>query len=473
LCLLACLSLLGSTGCSLMLDFAECDDSAACYRSRGPQYRCSDEGYCVYQPLTAPELGCTLAEGMTLGEDTLVVASLLAGVSTDKRAERERSAALAFEQINQAGGLGGREFALLQCRDLDPEADDGEPTLAAARHIAASGRVGAVLGAASSQLTMDVFQEVLQGAGILMMSPSASSAAISFLDDDDLLWRVVPSDRLQGTAMAGAALAWAPPKVAFVAREDAYGEGLRETFNRTYCGDDRCSAGSYLSGTLPDSDDTTQMATLAQALAEFSPDLVVVAGFIDAVALLVSAGEAAGCNPTWLLTDGAYSGTLPERLPRAAWARIRGTRASLEPGPAYNGYVQAYRARFDADPTDAYGAHAYDAAFLVALAVAAEGAQAATSGAAVAKGLARLSSGPDVDVGLTSWGQAVTLLGESSDATVNVQGASGALDLNEAGEPAAAVEGWLIDEDGGLSSVGEVLGENGAWLGNPAFTPGT
>ena len=471
---LSCLLLLGFfavllPGCFLLLDFEECSSHADCYESQGTDYFCSDEHYCIYQPLVSEELGCTLPQEMELGPGTIIFGVLVTGVSEQKQDERRRSAVLAIEQINRAGALlPDHDFALLLC---DPPFEEGEAymaSLAAARHIAASSRIPAVIGASSSQFTLDLFQEVFRSAGVLMISPSSTSATLSFLEDDDLLWRVAPSDLVQGAAMAEAALAWSPQRVAFLSREDAYGQGLQETFSRRYCGEGRCEEARYANRNLPQEEDADARAALLRTLSELQPDLVVAAGFIDEVVKLISDAEEAGLHPAWLLTDGSYHDSLPSMIPQAAWERVRGTRPLVEQGPAYNGFKAAYRARYEVDPADLYGPHTYDAAYILAYAVAAVGGDQASSGADIAAGLGRLSQGEPVDVGMTGWSQGISLLDRSTQASFDLQGASGGLDMSELGEPDAAVEGWVVQEDS-LKSVGAIYSAQGVWLDNSSF----
>ncbi|MBM4320040.1 MAG: hypothetical protein FJ125_08775, partial [Deltaproteobacteria bacterium] len=316
-------------GCSTLLDFGECESHADCYRSKGSRYVCSPERYCIFQPLESSRVGCKLDEGMEFDERSVVVATLLTGSTEQKQRYRERAALLALEQIDTAGGLDDHRFSLLRCSPPAPAAgeDPYSGTLAAAEHLRATRRVAAVLGACSSQQTIDVFQDVFRDAGILLISPSATSAAISFLDDGGLLWRTAPTDLGQGRALAHYARAWSPTRVAFVGRDDAYGRGLQETFSREFCGEERCTAEHYLSRTVPAVPAATSppSAQLVAELEQFSPDLVVAVIYTDFALQLIPALERS-VHPGWLLSDGAYSPDLATSLSMETSRRIRGTK---------------------------------------------------------------------------------------------------------------------------------------------------
>ncbi len=462
-------AVVGLGGCSSLLDFQECSSHYDCYQAHSSiDYACSPEGYCVYAPLESSEHGCKFPEGLEPDESSLVFATLVTGINDDKRKIRESSARLAFEQINDAGGLDGHEFAVLVC---SPEGGGGDPieaAMGAARHIVDTMRIPAVIGAGSSSHTLELFPEVFEPAGILTISPSATAAAISFFDDHGLLWRTAPSDLVQGEAMAAAVDRWAPNKVAFIARPDAYGEGLRDTFSREYCSETRCREDFYLSRVLPDASQTDERVALRDELLQFLPSLIVVAGYVDDAIPLINAVENRGLHPAWLLSDGCFSDRLITDVGEA-YKRIRGTRPLLSDTPAYNAFLQAYRARFEQDMVDPYGPHAYDAAFMLAYGAAAlAGAHSPTTGPGLAEAFSRLGEGKEIEVGQNGWNEGARLLGQGADGTIDLVGASGDLDMNDNGEPNSAVSGWLI-LDGHMIQVGEIYSADGRWIEVPGF----
>jgi branched-chain amino acid transport system substrate-binding protein len=70
--------------------------------------------------------------------------------------------------------------------------------------------------------------------GVLLFSPSSTSATITTLEDNGLVWRTAPSDALQAVPLRdqlGAlnALVGNTAKLAVVNKDDAYGAGLSAT----------------------------------------------------------------------------------------------------------------------------------------------------------------------------------------------------------------------------------------------------
>src|SRR5262249_36490072 len=99
--------------------------------------------------------------------------------------------------LPEPGGTARRPLVAVHCDDHG----ESERALAAARHLPDVVGVPAIVGAAFSGITIDVATEVTIARGTLLLSPSATSAAITELADDGLVWRLSPSDTLQSKAL--------------------------------------------------------------------------------------------------------------------------------------------------------------------------------------------------------------------------------------------------------------------------------
>jgi hypothetical protein len=71
-----------------------------------------------------------------------------------------------------------------------------------ARHLVNDLGVQAIIGVAYSGITISFATAVTVPAGVLAISPAATSVLITSLDDKGLVWRTSPSDRFQGRAAA-------------------------------------------------------------------------------------------------------------------------------------------------------------------------------------------------------------------------------------------------------------------------------
>jgi ABC-type branched-subunit amino acid transport system substrate-binding protein len=124
----------------------------------------------------------------------------------------------------------------------------------------------------------------------------------------------------------------------------------------------------------------------------------------------------------------------------------------------YAGFLAAYKAEYGEDARPySFVAHSYDAAWLTAFAsVWALARQGGINGTNLARGLRRMSQGTEIEIRQTSWNLAVQQL--SSGASIDVEGASGALDYGPDEEISADIEFWTI-EHGSIIGVGTWSGK--------------
>ena len=101
---------------------------------------------------------------------------------------------------------------ILTCVDADAA------TAAAERLVTADG-VAAIMGADCSGVTGAVLSNVAVANGVLMISPSATSPALSTAEDNGLFFRTAPSDARQGELLAQQTLDRGIDNVAVTFRE--------------------------------------------------------------------------------------------------------------------------------------------------------------------------------------------------------------------------------------------------------------
>src|SRR5690625_4006801 len=105
------------------------------------------------------------------------------------------SAMLALNQINAQGGvLGGRTLELV----LADSQTNPVQGVAAAQRLVNVDRVPAMIGAASSGVTIPVATSVNIPNRVVQISMASTSPEITTLADDDFIFRTVASDTMQG-----------------------------------------------------------------------------------------------------------------------------------------------------------------------------------------------------------------------------------------------------------------------------------
>jgi branched-chain amino acid transport system substrate-binding protein len=464
--------------CTAALDFDDqCAVNDDCLAfGRGLQ---CERGFCVPRDLVEPLPceGCpvnsrcdrlygedprTAPPGTVITLGTLLPRSGALGAFGDAM---DRGVQLAVEEINQSGGILGQKIGVLSCDD----ATDATQAALGASHLVDVARVDAIIGSGASGVTIEVFNRVSKGASVLMVSPSATSPAITNLPDAGLLWRTAPSDAVQGRAIAEYIVKKGIRKVAIVNRNDAYGNGLADAIRARLCSTAgfTCGQDTLLSRLYSDTKGPLQVDDQARALVDvvsFKPTAVVLIAYVqDGIDFL---NLAAGKSLAFILTDGTRDtdllGTDPAQKgvsDPAILCSLVGTNPANPRGRLYDAFGLKFEARFGAAP-GTFAANAYDAAYLVAFAyAAARGAgNVDPDGFALSAGLNRLSSGAPIELGVNDFGKALTELSASATQAVDVNGVSGPLDFDGNGEAPSGIEMWRLDISGSkIDNLGVVF----------------
>ncbi len=139
---------------------------------------------------------------------------------------------LAIQEINNAGGVLGKEIKLLigdDNRDVITSVSEAKKLIEHDNVISLS-----LTGSSSS---LAVFYEVMNTNDVLMISPASSSPEISSLADKNLVWRTMPSDVFQGKIAAEYIINNSgTSEVAVLYVNNTYGSGLVTEFINHFTG---------------------------------------------------------------------------------------------------------------------------------------------------------------------------------------------------------------------------------------------
>jgi ABC-type branched-subunit amino acid transport system substrate-binding protein len=328
---------------------------------------------------------------------------------------------LAVHDVNEAGGALGQPVALAQ---LDP----GETTEQAETQVRAHLEAGvdAVLGGSTSQVALGVVDNVTEACTVLM-SPANTSPELTTIDDGDLYFRTAPTDVLQGRVLANTAIRDGVTSAAILARDDAYGNGLREFIAESFE-----EAGAEVVVDRAYDPDTTGIARDVQAVVRRDPQALFLVGFAESAALLQEL-MAAGFTPDTkriYLVEGNMSAAFAEGLAPGTLQGVKGT----IPGAPVSAEFRFRLLGQDRDlPAFTFGPEAYDAVVVLALAAESAGSDQADRVARHVNGVTRQGTK------CTSFAQCRDLLAAGQD--IDYDGQSGPLDFARPGEPAAATYG--------------------------------
>src|SRR4051812_25175330 len=98
-----------------------------------------------------------------------------------------------------------------------------------------SSGVGAIIGAASSSVSLTVIDQIAK-AKVVQFSPANTSAAFTTYKDDGYYFRDAPSDVLQGRVLGQAVLKQGAINVAVLYQNDSYGQGLNDSVKAAITG---------------------------------------------------------------------------------------------------------------------------------------------------------------------------------------------------------------------------------------------
>jgi branched-chain amino acid transport system substrate-binding protein len=417
------------------------------------------------QPLLSTE--CIKVYGDPSNDDAIVLGGLftLTGVNQSSGTARMNSIELAIDDFTQTvvglpGGADGkpRPLVLVECDD----ASDNTTAQTSANHLKDIG-VPAIIGPGGSGIATAVIQNVTIPAGILVISPSATSTSLSGISP--FFWRTAPSDNVQAIAMqdqTGAIeslfKAQNPTitklKLSVTYQNNAYGQGLFGAL----------TAGLTLNGVpLTDASnngfftplqyDATALdpTTAAGTVVSDKDNLVIGIGTTEIITKFLTPIETtwpgSTPRPQYLFSD---AGEKPELLTAvtgndALRARIRGT----VPGTSntlFNAFGIQYLGKYQSNPAVFGMAGAYDSLYLLAYGIVSLGSQAVT-GVALSNAMAKMVGGQATNVGAAGIKSAFQVL--QSGNAIDISGASGPLDFDLTKHEALSdITVWCISKDG-------------------------
>ncbi|MCA0203495.1 ABC transporter substrate-binding protein [Pararhodobacter sp.] len=243
---------------------------------------------------------------------------------------------------------------------------DSGLAVATAERLVTSDRVMGIVGADCSGVTGAILQNVARPNGIVMVSPSATSPALSTAEDDGLFFRTAPSDARQGQVVADILRDRGVNSIAISYTNNDYGAGLADSIQAAFT-----EAGGTVTMVASHEDGKADYSAEVGALAAAGGEVLVVAGYVDQGGRgIIRSALDLGAFDTFELVDGMIGQSLID----AMGDEIQGSFGQL-PG-ADNPGTQMFQDLASAagfDGTSAFAPESYDAAALIMLAMAAAG----------------------------------------------------------------------------------------------------
>lgn len=349
---------------------------------------------------------CALGAGAAMAEEVKIGVFLgYTGPLESITPMMAQGAELAMAEINTAGGvLDGK--TLVPVRG-DSTCADAAAGTAAAEALVTADKIAAMVGGDCSGVTGAVLQSVARPNGIVMVSPSATSPALTTAESDGLFFRTSPSDARQGVVMTDILTSRGVKSVAVTYTNNDYGKGLAEAFKAAYE-----AAGGKVTIVAAHEDGKADYSAEVAALAAAGGEVLVLAGYIDGGGGgILRAAIDAGAFTTFQFPDGMVSQALEDKFGPEINGSYGQNPASNSAGAAKY-HEMAKAAGYDG--TSPFSAESYDAAAVIAFAMQAAGSTDSKvfkdkildvgnapgepiSAGELAKGLEILKAGGDID----------------------------------------------------------------------------
>lgn len=352
-------------------------------------------------------------------------------------------ARLAVQQVNEQGGILGGQTLVMPSGDTT--CADASAASNAADRMVNTENVTAIVGALCTGATIAAANNAAIPGGVLMVSPASTAPAVSELDDNDLVFRTVPSDAFQGEMLAKLVLDKGIDYVAVTYVNNDYGRGLSEAFSEAFE-----AGGGTVAENLAHEDNRADYRSELGSLSASGADTLVVLAYADTSGqtVLRQAYES-GMFTQYVGADGMVG----DSLVQAVGADVLEGMIATRPGSPDLPGTEIFNAAAEAagiDPSAVFAAQAYDATFLVALAIEQNG-SAEREGLSAA--LRSVASEPGEIILPGEWEKAVELIAQGVE--INYEGASGSHEFDENGDvPGVVVE--MVVEDGRFVSKGFV-----------------
>jgi ABC-type branched-subunit amino acid transport system substrate-binding protein len=361
----------------------------------------------------------------------------LSGDLADFGPPGEKAADVAIEQINSAIDEAGVDHTVNIVHEDNCGGADQQCAVQAARKLVESDNASCITGAWASADTIPTAESVAIPEQVLLISPASTSDEITGLEDDGLINRTSPPDSFQGPTLSRflveEALGGAQGNTVNVgARNDAYGTGLADSFSEAW------EAAGGMIGERVDYDiKLPNYDTEAEQLVSGNPAGLVIVDFPETYNKVGPALVRAGFDPkSTFVTDGLISSELAEGAGDDAVNGLRGTAPGVPDGdPSEEAFDQLYT---EAEPRDVkrqtFDAQNFDAVMLCYLAAVAAG---STEGADMAAEVREISGPPGDQYTFEQLPDAIEALQNGDD--IDYQGASGPIDMDDAGDATSGV----------------------------------
>ena len=380
--------------------------------------------------MVAAALVSIAASPVYAGEVKIGVLNALTGPIPDLSAVILEAELAAAAYINANGGMWGGDTLVLASGDSGCDAKAG---VDAANKIVNVEQVSIIVGPICSGATIGATQAVTIPAGVVNISPSATSPAITGLDDNDLVFRVCPSDAYQGVTIAKLARSMGYSKLATTYANDDYNAGLHDVFVQAF----KDAGGTITGDQMHEANKASYRSELA-TLSSGGPEALALFAYYNGSGITIMRQSLENSFfSKFIGGDGMIAQEVIDEIGADNLGDAVFTKGTADQSSSH---FKTFAGLFDR-PSDPYTAQAWDAVMIAALAL--ESAGSATRD--LIAHVRSVANAPGVEVGPGDWAKAKALLAAGKD--INYQGIAGANEFDANGD-VAGIYGKSVVKDG-------------------------
>lgn len=352
-------------------------------------------------------------------------------------------ASLAVAQVNEQGGiLDGRKLTLLQG---DSTCIDTTAASAAADRMVNSEKVTALVGPLCSGETIAAANTAAIPGGVVLISPAATSPALSGLNDNDLVFRTTPSDAYSGQVLAKLLKDRNFGSIAITYVNNDYGKGFADATAAAFE-----ALGGKVAANEAHEDGKADYRAELGSLSSSGAEVLVVLAYVDGSGqTIVRQALEGGDFDKFAGGDGMVGDSIVGAVGEGKLDGFIGVKIGSSETAGTTIFTEAAKAA-GFDPAGSFVAQSYDAAFMLALAIQKNGSDGREG---LSAALREISSAPGEVILPGEWKKAVELLAAGKD--INYEGASGSHEFDDKGDvPGVIIE--TVIEGAGFKDVGPV-----------------
>ena len=339
---------------------------------------------------------------------------------------------LAIANVNDQGGILDGQTLVSVIADSGCDAGAAGP---AADRLVNAENVTAIFGGYCSGSTLAGANGSAIPGNVVMISPASTAPAVAELDDNDLVFRDVVPDSIQGVKAAELLLSQGVTEVGLTYLNNDYGSGLAGAFADAFA----AGGGTVLANVAHEDGKADYRPEIGQIEASGATTLVIYGYENSGGGAILNQAIEAGSFDLFMGGDGMAGDALLASRNGADLEGMILTQAAAAEGPAFDA-LDALTAAAGQDVNGTYVTNSYDAVFLLALAIEKNG-SAEREGLSAA--LREIANAPGETILPGEWAKAKELIAAGTD--INYEGASGSIEFDEVGDVAGAINYWVIE----------------------------